>query len=409
MSELSERVLRITASATMRVAATVERLRREGVAVIDFGAGEPDFGTPTAATAAAHGAIDEGFTKYTVVPGIVELRQAICDRYRKDYAVEYSPAQVVVTAGGKQALFNTAMALFGRGDEVITHGPYWPTLTEQIRLVDATPVVVRTRPEDGFALTAELLLSALTSRTKAIIINSPSNPTGAVISEADMAVIAKEAARHGLWIVLDLCYEKLIYDRRPHNLPGVLAKYGPDRAVLCGSASKAYAMTGWRCGWSIAPAAVATAQAAVQSHMTSNVSSISQKAALAALTGPQEIVGEMLQEYGRRRDHLCEWLSVEPALRFHRPAGAFYLFVDVRALCSTGAIRSSAGLADALLDEERVAVTPGEAFDAPGFVRISYATSMDNLREGSRRLLAFVARLQQRAVTDAPIAHAKQL
>ncbi len=269
---LSPRASRIAGSPTMKVTATVDRLRREGVDVIDFGAGEPDFGTPEAINDAARAAIDHDFTKYTPVAGIPELRSAICERYRADYGVQYQESEVIASAGGKQALFNTALALFGPGDEVITHAPYWPTLSEQVKLADATPVIVRTSPDDGFAIRARPMLDAITARTRGIIINSPCNPTGALMPEGELTLIAKEAARRRIWVVLDLCYEKLIYDPTfPHNLPGVLDAHCRDLAVICGSASKAYAMTGWRCGWTLAPAAVVAASAAVQSHATSNV------------------------------------------------------------------------------------------------------------------------------------------
>ncbi len=399
MTRLADRTARISSSPTMKVTATVDRLRREGVEVIDFGAGEPDFATPAAIKAAAHAAIDQDFSKYTPVPGTAELRRAVCDRYRLDYGVEYTESEVIFSAGGKQALCNTALALFNPGDEVITHAPYWPTLSEQVKLAEATPVLVRTSPEDGFAIRSRTILDAVTSRTRGIIINSPCNPTGALISEEDLAVVAQEAARRGIWVIIDLCYEKLIYEPTPHNLPAVLNKHCRDLAVICGSASKAYAMTGWRCGWTLAPAPVVAAENAIQSHTTSNVSSITQKAVLAALTGSQEPVRAMLDEYRTRRDTLHQWLTADPRVRCRKPAGAFYLFPDIREAMSAGGFRTSTDFAQSLLDEARVAVTPGEAFDAPGFLRISYATSMENLREGSRRLLEFVARraLQPRA------------
>jgi aspartate aminotransferase len=390
---LADRTTRLAGSPTMKVTATVDRLRRSGIEVIDFGAGEPDFPTPDAIKAAARAALDSNFTRYTPVAGIAELKRAICDRYRADYGVEYKESEVIVTAGGKQALYNTALSLFGAGDEVITHAPYWPTLTEQIKLAEATPVLARTHPEDGFAIRARTILDAVTPRTRGIIINSPCNPTGALISESDLGAIADAAARQNIWVLVDLCYEKLIYDDVPHNLPRVLAEKCRDLTVLCGSASKAYAMTGWRCGWAIGPAAVIAASGAIQSHSTSNVTSITQKAALAALTGSQATVREMLDEYRRRRDQLHQWLSADPRLRCQKPAGAFYMFIDIGDVLTgldPGGFRTSLDFADALLEESRVAVTPGEAFDAPGFIRISYATSIENLREGSTRLLEFV-------------------
>ncbi|HEY7170336.1 MAG TPA: pyridoxal phosphate-dependent aminotransferase [Vicinamibacterales bacterium] len=376
----------------MKVTATVDRLRREGVEVIDFGAGEPDFGTPAAINDAAKRAIDDDFTKYTPVAGTAELRRAICARYKADYGVEYKENEVITSAGGKQALYNTALTLFGPGDEVIVHAPYWPTLAEQVKLAEATPVVVRTTAADGFAITASAILGAVTSRTRGIVINSPCNPTGALIAEDDMTAIAREAAKRDIWIVVDLCYEKLIYDPTPHNLPAILQRHCRDLAVICGSASKAYAMTGWRCGWSLGPAPAIAAQSAVQSHATSNVSSITQKAVAAALTGSQEPVSTMLAEYRQRRDHLHGWLTADPRIKCVKPAGAFYLFPDLTEVLEQTGLRTTNDLAQALLEESRVAVTPGEAFDAPGFVRISYATSMETLREGSRRLLEFVAR-----------------
>jgi aspartate aminotransferase len=390
MTRLAERTTRIASSPTQQVTATVDRLRREGVEVLDFGAGEPDFPTPEPIKAAARQALDQDFTRYTPNSGIADLRRAICDRYRIDYGVEYTESEVIVTAGGKQALHHAALALFGRGDEVIMHAPYWPTLGEQIKLADATPVIVTTRAEDGFAIRADAMLAAVTTRTRGIIINSPCNPTGAIIAETELATIADAAARRSLWVIVDLCYEKLIYDDVPHNLPSILSARCRDLAVICGSASKAYAMTGWRCGWAIAPAAVAAACGALQSHSTSNVNSIAQKAVVAALTGSQAPVRAMLDEYRKRRDSLYQWLTADPRIRCRKPAGAFYLFVDIGDALSIEGIRTSTEFAQALLDEVRVAVTPGEAFDAPGFIRISYATSMETLREGSRRLIEFV-------------------
>jgi aspartate aminotransferase len=390
--KLADRTSRIAGSPTMKVGATVDRLRRSGVEVIDFGAGEPDFATPDAIKVAAHQALDANFTRYTPVAGIADLKKAICDRYKTDYGVDYKDNQVIVTAGGKQALYNTALALFGPGDEVITHTPCWPTIPEQVKLADATPVFARTHVEDGFAVHAQAILDAVTARTRGIIVNSPGNPTGALISEGELRILAEFAAKQNIWLVVDLCYEKLIYDPVPHNLPRVLAESCPEQTVICGSASKAYAMTGWRCGWQLGPQAVIAASNAIQSHSTSNVTSITQKAAVAALVGSQAPVTTMLDEYRKRRDQLHAWLTADPRLRCRKPAGAFYMFVDISDTLSADGFRTSLDWADALLEEQRVAVTPGEAFDAPGTIRISYATSMELLKEGSSRLLAFVAK-----------------
>ena len=371
----------------MKVAAEAMALKAKGIDVVDLSAGEPDFPTPKHIADAAKAAIDANFTKYTTNSGTEELKKAIVARYRTDYGVEYATNEVIVTAGGKQALYNAVMVLFSAGDEVITHMPGWPTLVEQIKLADATPVVVHTHAEDGFVLTAGTFLNAITPKTRGIIINSPGNPTGALMSEADVETVAKEAAKRGIWLLIDLCYEKLIYDPTPHNLPGVLAKIHRDKTILCGSASKAYAMTGWRCGWTLGPKEIVAACNALQSHSTSNVCSITQKAVVAGLIGPQQCVTDMLDEYRVRRDQLCKWLGEEPRIRLVKPAGAFYLFPDVSDFLSPDGVRTTAELAQSLLDGPRVALTAGEAFDAPGFFRISYAASMDELERGAKKII----------------------
>ena len=386
---LAERMQHVGLSPTMKGTIEAERLRRQGVNVIDLGAGEPDFPTPAHVTAAAHAALDKNFTKYTPNPGISELRQAVADRYRDDYGTDYAGDEVIITAGGKQALYHAALALFGPGDEVITHAPGWPTLVEQIKLAGATPVIARSQAEDGFVLTAQLFLDAATPRTRGIVLNSPTNPTGALLSESEARVLAAEAARRGWWVVIDLCYERLIYDNVPHNLPKIFADAMRDRTLLCGSTSKAYAMTGWRCGWAAGPKSVIQAANALQSHETSNVNSITQKAAIAALTGPQQCVTDMLLEYQQRRDQLIEWLAEEPRLVCGVPQGAFYLFPSVAAFLSPDKYRTSIDFADALLREEHVVTTAGEAFDTPGYLRLSYANSLEQLREGATRLIRF--------------------
>jgi aspartate aminotransferase len=386
---LAERMQHIGLSATMKGTIEAERLRRQGFAVVDLGAGEPDFPTPAHISAAAHAALHGNFTKYTANMGIADLREAVAARYLQDYGVTYQPDEVVITAGGKQALHHAAFALFGEGDEVITHTPGWPTIVEQIKLSGAAPVIVRTHAEQGFALTADLFLSAVTPRTRGIILNSPGNPTGALLSETEARALAAGAARLGLWVVIDLCYERLIYDHVPHNLPKIFGDAMRDRLALAGSMSKTYAMTGWRCGWLAAAKPVAQAANALQSHETSNVNSITQKAAVVALTGPQDCVSDMLTEYQRRRDQLLAWLGEEPRLRCAVPQGAFYLFPSVSEFLSPSGRRTSMQFADELLAKEHVVTTPGEAFDAPGFIRLSYAASLDTLREGATRLIRF--------------------
>ena len=322
----AQRMSRVTASPTLKVTAEADRLRRTGVDVIDLGAGEPDFATPDNIKDAAHAALDANFTKYTPSAGVLELREAVAARYGIDYGVQIKAEEVILTAGGKQALYNTAMALFEGGDEVITHGPFWPSIGDQIKLADAKPVIVRTHMEDGFAISAGAIIDAITPRTKAIIVNSPCNPTGALISERAMAAIADAAASRGIWIVADLTYEKLIYDPVAHNLVKVLFDRMPDRTVICSAASKAYAMTGWRCGWAIGPKELISQCNVVQGHSTSNINSITQKAAIEALTGPQESVTLMLNEYRKRRDSVHSWLTADPRFVCVKPGGAFYVF-----------------------------------------------------------------------------------
>ena len=395
----AQRLAQVAPSATLKVAAEAERLRRAGYSVVDFSAGEPDFPTPEHVKGAGKVAIDANFTRYTVVAGIPELREAVCKRYKALYDVDVTPAEVLMTVGGKQALFNVALALFDQGDQVITHAPYWPTIPEQVKLVGAEPVIVPTRSDDGFALDATAVIRAITPKTKAIILNSPCNPTGALIPEATVAAIADEAKKRGLWIVVDLCYEQLIYDPAPHNLAKVLLDRHRDRTVLAGSASKAYAMTGWRCGWTIAPKELTSALNTIQGQTTSNITSITQKAALEALTAEQTAVGRMRDEYRVRRDNIHAWLTANPGIKCVKPNGAFYLFPDISGLLSPDGVKTSAEFAQQLLEKEYVVVTPGEAFDAPGYLRISYATSMDQLREGATRILRFAEAIQPAKVS----------
>jgi aspartate aminotransferase len=385
---------RVTVSPTLKVGADADRLRRAGADVVDLGAGEPDFATPEHVKQAAHDAITANFTKYTASCGVPELRDAVAQRYRLDHGVEIKAEEVIITAGAKQALYNTAMALFEAGDEVITHGPFWPSIGDQIKLADATPVIVQTHMEDGFCIKAAPIIAAITPRTKAIIVNSPSNPTGALISETEMALMADAAAARGIWVIVDFTYERLIYEPTPHNLIKVLFDRMRDRTVICSGASKAYAMTGWRCGWAVGPKEMIGQCNVIQGHATSNISSITQRAAIAALTGPQDGVTAMLDEYRKRRDAVHGWLTADPRFVCVKPSGAFYLFPYVADLLSPTGIRSSGEFAELLLKDVAVAVTPGEGFDAPGYVRLSYATSIERLKEGCDRIKSFVEKLE---------------
>jgi aspartate aminotransferase len=394
MGTFAQRMSQVSVSATLKVAAEAERLRRAGHSVVDFSAGEPDFPTPEHVKDAAKAAIDANFTRYTAAAGMPELREAICGRYKTDYGVDITPAEVLMTVGGKQALFNAALALVDPGDEVVTHAPYWPTIPEQVKLVGGVPVIVQTRSEEGFAVRPEAIIAAMTPRTKAVILNSPGNPTGALIEESAVAAIAEEAARRGIWVIVDLCYEQLIYEKVPHNLPKVLFDRHRSRTVLAGSASKSYAMTGWRCGWTVAPKELTSIFNIIQGQTTSNITSITQKAALAAIEGSQNAVTTMLNEYRERRDNIHAWLTAHPAIKCVKPKGAFYLFPDISGLLSPTGLATSTDFAQGLLEKEHVVVTPGEAFDAPGYLRISYATSMAQLREGATRILRFAESLQ---------------
>jgi aspartate aminotransferase len=394
----AQRLAQVAESATMKVAAEAERLRRAGHDVVDFSVGEPDFPTPEHVKAAGKKAIDDNFTRYTAVAGVPELRDAICARYLADYGITVSPAEVLLTFGGKQALFNSALALIDPGDEVITHAPYWPTIPEQIKVVGGVPVIVQTGWEDAFALDPNKVIAAITPRTKAIVLNSPANPTGALIAESAVAAIADAAAQRGIWIIVDLCYEHLIYEPVPHNLPKVLFDRHRDRTVLACSASKAWAMTGWRCGWTIAPKDLTKVFNTIQGQTTSNIASIAQKALIAAVSGPQDAVASMRSEFRQRRDSIHAWLTANPGIQCVKPSGAFYLFPNISGLL-TDRVRTSTDFAQALLEQEHVVVTQGEAFDAPGYLRISYATSMERLREGATRMLRFADSLQPAKAT----------
>ena len=392
--ESLERIRQVRLSPTQKVGQEAEALKAQGIDIINLGPGEPDFDTPSHIKEAARAALNDNFTRYTANVGIVELREAICQRYSQDYGFTSNVKNVIVSAGGKQALFNVAMALLNPGDQVIVHAPGWPTIVDQIRLVGAEPAVVRTHPEDGFKVGATQIIEALTPRTRMIVINSPGNPTGGLISEEDLRQIAVTVENRGIWITLDLCYERLVYDDKPHNLPAVLQEILPTRCVLVGSLSKTYAMTGWRCGWAIGPRELIDACSNIQSHCTSNASSISQRAGVVALTGSQDCVRAMQDEYLVRRDWMIEWIEKEPKISCAVPSGAFYVFPNISQLLSPETLRTSLEFATVLLQDGRLAVTPGEAFDAPGFIRISYAASLNQLREGMERFSRFVEKFE---------------
>jgi aspartate aminotransferase len=388
LQALAQRISTISVSSTMKVAADAEKLRREGVDVVDFSAGEPDFPTPDNVKRAAIAAIDHNFTKYTNAAGTLELKQAICDRHQQDYQTAYAANECVVTVGGKHAIFNLMQALVEPGDEVVIPVPYWVTYKDVVNYAGAKCVFVDTDENEGFDLRASMIERVLTPKTKMILINSPSNPSGAVFAWSELEKIVAMAKDRGIWILTDECYHRFLYDSAPVSLASIPG--AKETIVVAGSLSKTYAMTGWRIGFVLGPAAVATGITKLQSHSTSNPTSISQKAALEALKGPQESVAVMLAEYKKRRDYVISRLRAMPGVKTQVPQGAFYAYPNVSA-AYTGGIANSLQFAERLLAEQYVAIVPGEAFGTNEHIRISYATSMKELEKGLDRLAKFVA------------------
>jgi aspartate aminotransferase len=381
---VSRNVSKMRASSTLAAMQAALAMRAAGVDVVDLGAGEPDFDTPEHIKQAADEALRRGQTKYTATAGTRQLQEAIISLYEREFGARYDASEVMATAGGKQALFNAVVSLVNPGDEVLIARPYWVTFPEIVHFAGATPVFIDTE-ETEFHLTAEQVERAITPRTKLIIVNSPSNPSGRVYPTGEFKKILETVAERGIYAITDECYLRFVY---PPSEVFSAASLSPEiRARLCvaGSFSKTYAMTGWRIGYSLAPAAWTRQMLKVQGHSTSNPSSVSQAAALEALTGPQECVVEMLAEYRRRRDWLVTALRDIPGLRCFEPEGAFYAFPDVRG-CLGGDVRSSADFADKLLKDAQTVVTDGEGFGADGYIRLSYATSLERLQEGVRRI-----------------------
>jgi aspartate aminotransferase len=389
--KLTDRINRIEPSATMAVVAEADKLRSQGADVVDFGAGEPHFATPQHIKHAAIAAIQGNFTKYTAVGGTAELRDAIVQRHAADFASEYRRDEVIASVGGKHALFNAIQVLVDHGDEVILPVPYWVSFKDIIRYAGGTPVLVETDESRNFALTAEMVLKRVTPRTKAIILNSPSNPSGAVMQPEHMTEIIRMAHERGIWIISDECYVYLNYTERNFSV-GALREYR-DRMVILGSLSKTYAMTGWRLGYALAPAAVVSAMAKLQSQSTSNPTSIVQKAADAALTGPQQCVEDMRREYIKLRDHVVNGLRAIPGIKCTVPEGAFYVYPNVSAFFGRSGVKSASDVGGKLLREAFVATVPGEGFGTNEHIRISYATSMGELDRGLERMKTFFAAL----------------
>lgn len=390
VNQMARRIGSLRPSSTGEVFNRAEAMRAAGIDLISFAVGEPDFPTPPHICEAAKRAIDLGASRYTVVNGIVELRRAICDDSLRYRAVAHCPEEVVVCVGAKHALFNLALALLDGGDEVVIPVPGWVSYSEQVRLAGATPVTVECKERDGFALTAEALSRAVTSRTKAVLLCAPCNPTGAVFSDDDLRRLAEVMRRGEYWIVVDEIYRGLTYDRCVQRSLLEIAPDLRERIIIVDGVSKRYAMTGWRIGWLMAPEKVARACCAIQSQATTNPTTVSQYAALAALTGPQDSVETMRTAFEARRDTMVHYVNSISGVRCEVPKGAFYVFANVKDILGRrskdNTLRDDVALARWLLDEAGVAVVPGAAFGAPGYLRFTYTLPLEKLTHGMSRV-----------------------
>jgi aspartate aminotransferase len=395
---LADRLKTLAPSSTLAVQAKAKELRAKGIDVISFGAGEPDFDTPARIKDAAQRAMQKGHTKYTEVGGIPELKAAICAKFKRDNALDYEPADVLVSVGAKHTLYNLAVALLNPGDEVLIPSPYWVSYPEQVRLVGGVPVAVTTRESTGFDLDPAELRAAVTPRTKLVVVNSPGNPTGAVFSPEALRAVAGLAVERSLWVVSDECYEALTFEGRHVSV----ASFGPEikaRTLVVNTCSKAYAMTGWRIGYAAGPRALVKAMTDVQSQVTSNPASIAQWAAVEALSGPQDEVAKMAGEFDRRRRLIVGGLNALPGVGCVMPKGAFYAFANVSGLFGkrvpgTGeTLKGSLDVAAFLLEHAKVAVVPGLDFGSDAHVRLSYATSAALIQDGLDRMATAIRTL----------------
>jgi aspartate aminotransferase len=394
---ISKRAREVQISPTVALTGKIAELRRQGTDIISFNIGEPDFPTPDYVKKAAFDAINKNFTKYPPASGFLDLKEAVANKLRIDNGLSYDSKQICVSNGAKQAVVNALYALCGEGDEVIIPVPCWVSYTEMVKLTGAAPVLVEVDGKNGFALDLAAIEAAVTPRTKAIIINTPNNPSGAVYSEQSLRKLAALAVEHDFYIIADEIYEKLIFDGEKHFCIGSISPEVQDRCVIINGVSKAYAMPGWRIGYSAAAKPIAKAIEAFQSQMTSGACSVSQKAALAAITGPQDDLNKMREEYDRRRRFMQQRLSGMDGFACEPVKGAFYLLPDISGLLGRTyagkAIATSMDLAAFLLEKANIAVVPGEAFNAKNKLRFSYANSMDNLAEGLNRIAAAIALL----------------
>jgi aspartate aminotransferase len=390
INPIAERISSISVSSTMKVSAEAERLRGEGVDVVDFGAGEPDFPTPDNIKQAAVLALEQNFTKYTAAGGTAELKKAVCDRHAQDFGTAYKPNECMITVGGKHAIFNLIQALVNPGDEVVIPVPYWVTYQDVVNYAGGKCVFVNTDEAQGFALTAAMLEPHLTARTRMVIVNSPSNPSGAVVERDEFEKIYRLTSARGIYLMTDECYCKFLYDSQPFSIAALAG--AKETVLVAGSLSKTYAMTGWRIGFALVPPAIVQAMTKLQSHSTSNPCSISQKAAVEALRGPQESVGVMLAEYRKRRDFVVARLRTIPGVQCNEPQGAFYVYPNVSVAIGRNGMANTLQFSERLLAEAHVAVVPGEAFGTDAHVRISYATSIKELERGMERIYQFVVK-----------------
>jgi aspartate aminotransferase len=386
--EIAERISSISVSSTMKVAADAEKLRSQGVDVVDFGAGEPDFPTPDNIKQAAIRALDQNFTKYTAAGGTAELKQAICDRHKADFGTDYKPFECIASVGGKHVIFNLTQSIINPGDEVVIPVPFWVTYKDVVNYAGGRCVFVQTDEEEGFTITAAMIEAALTPKTRMVMINSPSNPSGAVLDRREFEKILHTCVNRGIYLLTDECYCHFLYEGSPYSIASMPG--AKDTVLVAGTMSKTYAMTGWRVGFGLAPAPLVGAMLKLQSHSTSNPTSIAQKAAVEALRGPQDSVQTMLAEYRRRREFVIARLRAIPGVRCAEPMGAFYAYPNIATAFGKNGIASTVQFAEKLLAEAHVAVVPGEAFGTDRHVRISYATSMKELERGLDRIHNFI-------------------
>ncbi|WMM26540.1 pyridoxal phosphate-dependent aminotransferase [Tissierella sp. MB52-C2] len=391
---LSTKGLRIEPSITLEITAKAKAMKDSGIDVISFGAGEPDFNTPENIQNEGIRAIKEGLTRYTPASGIVELKKAICEKFKKDNNLDYKPSNIIISSGAKHSIHNALMAILNPGDEVIYAVPYWVSYPELVRLADGVPVLIDTKEENDFKFNVEDLNKVLTDKTKAIILNSPSNPTGAIYTEEELREIADWAVKNNIFIISDEIYEKLIYDDNKHVC---IASFNEDikrLTIVINGMSKSHAMTGWRIGYAAAHEQIVKVMSNIQSHATSNPCSISQYASVEGLIGDQGSVEEMKKHFVERRDYMAETINSIKGLSCRKPEGAFYIMVNLTQLLGKTIrgkeINSSMDFANLLLDESKVAVVPGIAFGDDKYIRLSYATSMDNIKEGLKRIKEIV-------------------